>query len=164
MPTGLLRMTRNPSRPLLDDPSASPSGKGKEVEATEVLALLFAPAKSTLRWESQARLHPRRSRPAVPSSRSSLPGRQSIRRRCTARRRDARARLDGGTRESGGEGKGCHPWKGGLPPLRPTPAACGRILPHKSNERNILPKRSGREAFGTGCPHFVPAIEMPVPQ
>jgi hypothetical protein len=64
------------------------------------------------------------------------------------RRREGRARVDEGTRESGGEGKGCHPWKGGLPPLRPTPAACDHILPQKSNERIILPKRPGRVVIG----------------
>jgi hypothetical protein len=30
--------------------------------------------------------------------------------------------------KSGGEGKGCHPWKGDLPPLHPAPAAYDYIL------------------------------------
>src|SRR5215216_895082 len=34
----------------------------------------------------------------------------------------------------GGEGKGCHLWKGNLPPLHPTPAVRYTILPQKSDK------------------------------
>ena len=36
-----------------------------------------------------------------------------------------------GTKKAAGREKGCHPWKGNLPPFRPAPAACAYIIPQK---------------------------------